>query len=203
MKARFTSALVAVAAAGLSAGAAFAQDIVGSSSIKGRTVELLSDNTWRYKSAGGADCTSLGYRMEFCGQTLGWDVSRPLSAEASGSFRLGSRDFAVTISEPFGAGSGMSLDTLTQAATVNAALGAGISEKDVAVNSVDDVEVLGFAARRLSYTLSFNGLKMTFINTFWVEQDQSTQFITWTAGQPDAAMLKTHTDALATIKTVN
>jgi hypothetical protein len=186
----------------LSVTAASAQDIVGSSSIKGRPVELLSDNTWRYKSAIETDCRSLGYRMEFCGQTLGWVTTRDLSPEAAGSFMLNARYFAVVIAEPFGAEMGMSLETLGKATIINAATGANIAEQDIVVNSTEDVTVLDFPARRMSYTLKVTGLVMTFISTFWVEDDQSGQFITWTPGPPDEIMMKTHIDALATLRSV-
>ncbi len=174
--------LIAVLALVFSAVPAKAQDVIGTSIVGGKKIEILSDNTWRFQDRLGESCFLVGATMEFCGQNANW---RPLANKApqiTAAFERESKDFAFFIVEQIGRSSGMNLDAIGRAIVENVANGMGETAAEVPVFLSEDVSIYGKAARRVALQARLDGVFFVLINTAWLEDDRSGQIFTYSYG---------------------
>lgn len=114
---------------------ATANEVVGTSEVDGRAVELLDDKSWRYKipliGRSSGECEIIKSYVEFC-NTLGWDVSEPVGL-ASAVYAVNDRTYVTLIIERLGRADGVTADYMVEAAHWYAAEGFNIQQESLNV----------------------------------------------------------------------
>lgn len=160
---------------------ASAQDVVARSIVDGRTVELLSDQSWRYAEA-RSDCDVVDDGFEFCGDRHPWTALPLRSSEFDLLYRHDSDIYIGVIQENLGANTGLKLETLRNAVLENAAGGMGVQPSDIPVLAVDRATVDGIEFEQMIFLVDLNGLEMVFVNRYAVLPDDSIQIMAWGPG---------------------
>jgi hypothetical protein len=185
----------------------FAQDVLGTAVINGRSIEIMDDGTWAYAAPGAAadpslaDCFTVSQAYAFCGKTAGWFVAQKLSPAAAASFQRDDRNYGMVISESIGIDDGISLDFMERALVANAAIAAGLTEADITMFSKTPVTVFEQDGLQMVYGLRVQGLNVVYANTVFLRAKETTQFLTYTiAAEPDAAFLAGHTEYVSLMR---
>ena len=88
---------------------AFAQSVVGTSSINGKQIEILDDNTWRYidnfKNLACADLVIIDQNVSFC-NTKNWQTQSNNSV-TDAIYRIDDRTYAAFVVEHLGKTDGL------------------------------------------------------------------------------------------------
>ena len=159
-----------------------AQDIVGTSVVKGRTVELRSDYTWRYKDQTGSACRTVKTPVTFCGEAAGWKYSSSTNTDASAVFEHDDSNYGEFIVEHIGAKNGNTMDTMRSIVLSNAATFGGVKSEEVATLGDDAVTVDGVPGETIIYRVSMNKLQFVFYNTIVITPADTAQIVTFAVG---------------------
>jgi hypothetical protein len=171
-------------AVALASSPALAQQVVGTSIVEGRAIQIMSDNTWRYSTPAPANCETVQEGVVFCGKARGWVRTRGNSNDAGPVYRRNDRAYGLLLIEKVGADEGMSADTMRKAVLGNAAGAAGLQEKDVTAFGVERSRtVSGFAAETISYAVKMGGIPFVFTNTIIIDKHRTVQVATYGVGQ--------------------
>ena len=166
-----------------SAPAALAQDVLGTSVVKGKTVELLSDYTWRYKDAPlTTTCRSIKYTVTFCGENTGGKYSTSSNSDAAAVFQHDDSDYGEFIVEQLGANKGITMEAMRAAVLGNAANFSGQKPEDIVTVSDEPTVVDGFQGETLVYTGVWNKLPFVFYNTIVILPEDTAQIATFSIG---------------------
>ncbi len=177
---RFALALVCLIA---SAGSASAQEVVGSSLVEGKQVQLMSDFTWRYIGSRTDDCIAIEDDISFCGLTGGWkQTAVGPNLDAKAMFRKNDRSYGLFIVEALGSADGMTAETMRSLVISNAADAAGVQAKDVPVLSVSAATIDGRSGTTIAYSIKISELNFVFLNTIVTEPQRTTQVVTYGIG---------------------
>ncbi len=173
--------------AGLAAFHAAAEQ-VGTAVVKGRTVILDGNGTWRYKddaqgppSADGCDTVEV---LEVCAGKLGWTKVRN---ENIGDYSVlyvnsGKYYFGIIV-EPYGTEDGVNMESLQRAIIENAATFTNTTPSAIPVLGTES-EVKGLPGfRSVTYSPSMSGTPFVFRNMFSVLPKQSIQMVFWGIGK--------------------
>jgi hypothetical protein len=172
--------LVCLAAA---AELATAQDVVGSSLVEGKQVQLMSDFTWRYIGSRVDDCTAIENDISFCDLTGAWkQTSSGPNSDNRTTFRKNDRTFGIFIVEAVGSADGMTAETMRSLVIGNAARAAGVQVTDVPVLSVSAATIDGHDATTVAYAGKVDSLNFVFLNTIVTQPKRSIQVVTYGVG---------------------
>lgn len=164
-----------------------AQDgaVVGSAIVKGKRVELLDDNTWRYADPGAADsgCETINAILQTCGLQDVWSSISTNGTEFIRQYRKDSRTYAGILFEDVGAADGATMEFMRNIVIENAAAGTGVQPEDIPILDVATLTVDGNAAERISYAANFNGVDFIFQNTIVNAPNHNIQLVIWNIGK--------------------
>ena len=182
-------------------GPAFGQTVVGKAVVDGKTVELLSDKSWRYTDASAIPgaCKVIAGDVSFCAGDSDWKTTEPFSAEADGSYvKVGASIYGMFIVEQVGADAGVTLDFLANAVIENARNGA---DAEPTVLSVEDVDIGGHPGRELVLQMTIKGASFVFSYTIFVEPAEAVQIMNWGLGKTyDPRLTAAHTEFVSMTK---
>jgi hypothetical protein len=159
-----------------------AQDVVGTTIVGGRTVEVMSNYTWRYKGVEIPGCRAIKFSISFCGETLGWQYSPGSNTDATAVFRHDDSNYGEFILEGIGQRRGINLDTLRSAVISNIASFMNTKPEDVVVLSDDAVVLEGQPGETIIYKASSGNVQFVFYNTIFALPDEDVQIATYTVG---------------------
>ena len=160
-----------------------AQEVVASSVVNGRPVQIMSDFTWRYKTDVVSECQSIDAGIEFCGKTLGWVLlPQTGSKDVNSVFRLNDRSYGLFIVEKLGTQDGVSLDAMRSAVLRNAADRSGIQLKDLTTFGVETGKIGDLDTTSVSYALKADGIPIVFTNTVVMDKHRAVQVATYGVG---------------------
>lgn len=174
--------LLAFFAMGAFALPANAQDVVGSSIVNGRSVQILSDFTWRYTTATPSECQTIKAGVTFCGERSGWKRSSQGSKDLTATFRLDDRNYGLFVVEDLGSEDGVTHEMMRTAIIGNAANSSGMQPTEIAIVGPERRQVDGFAGESISYTVQASGLPFVFMNTVVIDKHRTVQLATYGVG---------------------
>ncbi len=156
-----------------------ASEILGTSIVDGRKVEILSDGTWRFSEPLPEDCQSLTSQLLLCATDSKWTKVAPATADITAQFRHNDTTYGLIIVEDIGAKQGLTNELMREIVLDNAAAAIGFDRDDVSVVSVDDTQLFGKPAETLSYFMEIDGLPVLYRNTVLIDADQTVQALTY------------------------
>jgi hypothetical protein len=175
--------LIGVACALFATTTCVAQDVVGTSVVKGRTVELLSDYSWHYKDQATTACRAIKSPVSFCGESLGWKyVPRNNDTGVAAMFQHDDTNYGEFIVEHIGASTGVTMDTMRGLVLSNAATFMGRKPEEVVTVGDDPVTVDGFTGETLIYKGVAGKLPFVFYNTIVITPSDTAQIATFSVG---------------------
>jgi hypothetical protein len=176
-------ALLGLFAVWFSVSSAFAQSIVGRAIVDGRTVELLSDKSWRFESEKSTpSCKQLDLGLSFCGSPDVWGPTEMPNPDVHSAFRHDDRLYGLFILEAIGFDDGATLDFYKKTALNNAAAVSGLKSEDVPVFEVTPATVGTERGETIVYGLTVDGLSAVYSNSIIVLSDRSFQISTFEIG---------------------
>ncbi len=160
-------------------------DVVGTTILGGKRVELLSDKTWRFADLADSNdgkCVPINTVLAFCGTIFDWRPIGTAGTEFTRQFRHDSRSYAGIIFEELGATDGMDLEFMRNAIIENAAMGAGVRPAEIPIHDAQSTTVDGQPGETIVFSVNFDGLEVTFQNTIVNAPHHNVQFVVWTIG---------------------
>lgn len=161
---------------------AAAQQVVGTSLVDGRPVQLMSDFSWKYVSQTGTSCQSVQDQVSFCGQDAGWRRTSSGSGDAAAMYRLNDRTYGLFIVEGLGLEDGISAKMMRSAILENAAKLSGGEGKDVPVLGIEPAKVDGLPSETVIYVANSDGMSFVFLNTIAMDKKSTVQAVTYHVG---------------------
>ena len=171
----------------------FAQSEVGTSVVDGKTVELLSNFTWKYKEERQDSCQSVKYTVAFCGAGRLWQ-STPPTGDAAAAYKHDDANYGEFIVEQFGSKQGLALDAMRKIVVDNAASAAGIKAADVDILSDEAVSVDGHNGETLVYKVTIEHIPCLFLNTVVITDIYTMQIITYSVSSDISEAKRLHAD---------
>lgn len=158
-----------------------AEQVVATTIVDGKKVELLDNNSWRFVASGNSqsNCSTVAGDVTFCGARNVWQPIQPPNAQIAAAFLRSEKHYGIVISEGIGTNSGISVDSMRQIAIQNAANGAGILAKDVAVADAFTSQANGVSYSTVAYSVTINGIPIFYLNSIYVGPDRALQMITY------------------------
>jgi hypothetical protein len=180
MKPIFRIAFVALSVC--ATGRAIAQEVVGTSVVDGSTVELLNDQTWRYRDNEDAvdDCENLSLGVQFCGQSKGWVPMPKPNAMINAAYRFDSLHYGQIIIEALGTDQGVDLKFMREAVLQLAASATGVSVEQIPVPDTYTSTVSGLSGETIVYQVNVNGVDSVFVNTIVLGPNRVIQMMSYT-----------------------
>ena len=116
--------LCALAATGGQAAEDTEANVVGTTVLGGKRVELLSDNTWRFSEFSSSEqgCVPINTVLEFCGSILDWRPSGTQGTDFTRVFKRNARTYAGIIYEEIGEADGLDIEAMRNIAIENVAI---------------------------------------------------------------------------------
>lgn len=161
---------------------AFAQQVVGTSLIDGRPVQLMSDFTWKYLTPAPAGCDAVQGTVAFCSVNSGWTRISSASPDIAAEYRLDDKNYGEFIVESLGIDDGITPDKYRDLVIQNAASAAKVQPKDIVTFGLDSAEIDGVAGTTIAYEMKMDDLPIVFINTMIMEKHRTTQVVTFHIG---------------------
>ncbi|MEM9319562.1 MAG: hypothetical protein AAGA70_11230 [Pseudomonadota bacterium] len=201
------SRFVAVLCLWLLPGMGVAQSVVGSSTVDGRAVELLSNNTWRFSATSAAPegCFLIELPVSLCGGTDRWQrvpVSPTPAVDAM--FQLDDRNYAMLIIEGVGRMDGLTEQSLQEIVLFNASSAAGVPPSAIPILESYETTIDGQSYPTFTFSAEVQGLSFVY-NVSLILQDRSAiQVTTYTIGaglQPNQRTL--HNDFASRLQVAN
>ncbi|WP_101066555.1 hypothetical protein [Roseovarius salinarum] len=184
--ARILPVLLGLAVLVSGAAPASAQEVVGTATIEGRAVELLSDRTWRYAVEDG--CRDLGEGVSFCDAPEEWSRTQPPNADIAASYRIGARHYGQLVVEPVGTEDGLTPELVREAVIENSAASIDGTAEAVETIETKPAEIDGRAAETIVYGLAFDDMEVVYANTVLLLPQRTVQVVTYgiASGYTDA-----------------
>lgn len=201
----FSVALFALSLPLHAAQTALAQSVIGTTEYNGQTIELLDNNSWRFKQSSNntekRNCETIKQSFEFC-NSLNWLVVEPIG-QASAMYQINDRAYVMFIVEGLGTQDGMSGEYMINAAHYMAAQGMNIQQESLDVNYTRQKQLKGYDYWVTSYSGSINGLPFTFINNINVGKTSTVQAVVYGVGGLTKKLESQSSEMLARITFLN
>ena len=165
----------------LFASAVSSQQVVGSAIISGKPIEILDDQTWRYKTSKKpllSSCDALKLGVYFCNDKK-WKSVKP-TGDVSHMYEVDGRTYVIFIIEPMGSNDGVTSEFMAEVALEYAAGDAGVENVPQHFSGYQDV--LGRSVLSLGYTANVSGLNFTFLNNIFVTEKVTVQAAIYVIG---------------------
>ena len=160
-----------------------AQQVVGSASVKGRTIEVLDNQTWRYKSNESQDlsaCDTLKLGVSFCNINK-WNVTTPTGA-ASHMYGIDDRTYLMFIIEGLGSKDGITKGTIAEIAIDFAAEGSNTTAESVVQHFSRNSIVNSNELLSIAYSVKMSNMDFTFLNNIYVGEQVTVQAVLYVVG---------------------
>lgn len=154
----------------------WAQDLVGKALVKGREVELFSDNTWRFSDKEVTDCRTLSTKVAFCGSASEWQNAAKPSPDILAAFRHDATSYGQYIVEDLGTAQGLTLPAVRQFVLDFAGQ---ISGEPPVVISTEPVSLGGLTGETIVYGFSISGLQTVYSNSILLGENTLLQVMTY------------------------
>ena len=164
---------------------ALAQDVVGTSTVEGRAVELLSNNTWRFSdlSVVPENCELIQTPVSFCDTNSRWSrLPFAPSPVINAMYQLDDRTYGMLIVESLGFRDGLTYDNFRNAILSNFAGITGTSVENVPVFAEFDGSVSGQDVESFAYGGLVEGLNFVYLNTTHLTETSASQLVTYVIG---------------------
>ena len=174
-----------------------AQQIVGTANINGRTIEILNNQTWRYKSLqnqNSSDCETLKSGVLFC-NINNWKVSSP-SGDISHMYVIDDRTYLMFIIEGFGSEDGVTKNYMAQVAIDHAAAGGNTTSENIIQHFSRDTTTNGNDFLTIAYSAKISNIDLTFVNNIYVGEKVTVQAGIYTVGSQVSEKLITLSETL-------
>lgn len=159
---------------------ALAQSVVGVAVVNGKKVELLDNNTWRYKLAQfDADCPVLELDVSFCHSATSWKTTKNTNPDASAMYRWSDRTYGMFIIEGVGASQGINPDYMVETVLSYPAAEQGIDASQVPVLGLEDVTVDEVDGQTLVYSAVLNSIPVIFMNSILIQDTRTVQIVSF------------------------
>ena len=162
---------------------ASAQQVIGTAVINGKIVEILENQTWRYKSEQSmslSGCDLLKNGLYFCNKN-NWKTTSA-TGDASHMYSIDDRTYVMFIIENMGADDGVTKDFMAGVALNYAAEAANTTPDNILQHFSRDKIVNGNEFLSIAYTASISNIKFTFINNICVQDTVTAQAAIFTLG---------------------
>jgi hypothetical protein len=180
-----------------------AQEVVGTSVIDGLAVELLNDQTWRYRNGEEPidGCEIVVPGVQFCGLMNGWLKYPEPNVAVNAAYRLDSLNYAHLVIEAAGTDQGIDAAFMLKAVLQAAANGQGVPVVDIPVLDAYSSAVSGIQCETIAYAVTLDGVDFIYFNTFVLSPDRAMQAITVSlASEMTDNMRHNHADFLNYIR---
>ena len=174
-----------------------AQQIVGTANINGRTIEILNNQTWRYKSPqnqNSSDCENLKSGVLFC-NINNWKVSSA-SGDISHMYMIDDRTYLMFIIEGFGSEDGVTKNFMAQTAIEHAAAGGNTTSENIIQHFSRDTTTNGNDFLTIAYSAKISNIDLTFVNNIYVGEKVTVQAGIYTVGSQVSEKLITLSETL-------
>ena len=188
----------------LLATSAMAQEVVGKGTVRtGEKVELLSDGTWRSVGAvpESGDCTRINDVLSFCAPETRWAPESTLGTDFIRSYQFSDRLYAGIIFEALGEADGIDAAVMREIVVTNVAAVTNVTEDEVPVFDMKDVQVDGIPAETIVYGGNFSGLPFIYFNTIVTSERHTIQLLTWSVDrEPTSQHEERHAEFLDNVR---
>ena len=162
---------------------AISQSILGTAIINNKTVEVLDNNTWRYKSSDRQDlsnCDSFKLGVYFCNDEE-WKNTEA-SGEINYMYKVDDRTYVMFIIEQMGSDDGVTQEFMKNIAIDNAAEASNTPKDNMLQHFSKSSVVNNNDYLNLAYSAQIDGVSVTFINNIYVGKNVTMQAITYGIG---------------------
>jgi hypothetical protein len=158
--------------------------VVGTTTIDGREVQLLSNNTWRFAAELdlGDSCNLIDGNLAFCGAPSRWQRAPVAPSPAiDAMFQVDDRNCGMLIVEGVGRADGLSFESLRTAVLTNAGAAGDLGTPAPVMTSFDStVESKSYPT--IAYQIEIQGLPFVYLTTLVVEEQSAAQLTTYSIG---------------------
>ncbi|MEM1273914.1 MAG: hypothetical protein AAGF88_08855 [Pseudomonadota bacterium] len=180
-----------------------AQTVIGTAVVDGQEVEILSDNTWRFRASipATADCVAVDGPISFCTRTSRWRALPTTPSPAVDViFQLDDRSYAMMVIEAVGLRDGLNTAGLQQIVLSNAATAANRPPDSIPILESYDAEVDGAPYPTISFRATLQGLNFVYHVTMILQDAAAIQLTSYTIGaEIDPSQRALHEDFLASV----
>ncbi|MEL7281670.1 MAG: hypothetical protein AAFY35_06905 [Pseudomonadota bacterium] len=154
-------------------------EILGTTLLEGRKVEILADGTWVYAEALPDDCQTVTSNIMLCAEKGRWTSLPAVNADIAAQFRFDDSTYGLLILEELGHGQGITFEAISVSVLEIAASAAGVRREDIPVINVQDTALFGEDAQTITYAAVIDGLPITYRNTILIEEEVTIQAVTY------------------------
>ena len=160
----------------------YSQEIIGYGNVGGKSVEIFSNFTWRYKQTqeSNGDCEQLSENISFC-NSKAWRVTSN-TGEATAMYLIDDRHYAMFIIEGLGSNDGFSEDVMAEVAIGYAADAANVQKNSIPINNRGSITIDGKQALSLGYSAKIDNVPFTYQNNIYVGKSFTMQAIIFGVG---------------------
>jgi hypothetical protein len=162
---------------------AISQSILGTAIINNKTVEVLDNNTWRYKSSDRQDlskCDSFKLGVYFCNDEKWRSIDA--SGDANYMYMVDDRTYVMFIIEQMGSDDGVTQEFMKNIAIDYAAKASNTRNENIPQHFSKSSAVNNNDYLNLAYSAQIDGVSFTFINNIYVGKVVTMQAITYGVG---------------------
>lgn len=163
-----------------------AQSVVGSGVVKGRSIDILSDNTWRYVGVAKPttdSCTLIKTPVRFCNSGGPWTSTKSISSDISAQYRYDDRHYGIFIVEDLGSEDGVTLEFMRETLLATMARASGTQPSEVEVLENTSTKIDGKESSLLIYRGTISGLPVVYANTIVLDSKHTYQIISSSIGK--------------------
>lgn len=163
---------------------AYSQDVLHTTILEGRTIQLLSNHTWRYSEHSSVVCDYAYFDLKLCFGPE-WTIVHSRFGANGGEMRLKNADPSIEakiISEARGEFDGVTYEFAKRAILANLSRANGPTPGPVTVFSVVDDAVAGHPSKLITYGGWVLGFPAVYMNTILIRPRATHQFIVYTPG---------------------
>ena len=175
-----------VLAAFLNTANSYSQEIIGLGTVNGKSVEIFSNYTWRYKQTqeSNRDCEQISINISFC-NSKAWRVTRN-TGDATAMYRIDDRHYAMFIIESMGSQDGFSNASMAEIAINYAAEAANVKKTSIPIHNRGNISIDGKQALSVGYSAKIDKVLFTYQNNILVGKNFTMQSIIFGIGEPSA-----------------
>ena len=186
MRGKLQIFLVFVLVVFLNTANSYSQEIIGYGKVGGKSVEIFSNFTWRYKQTqeSNSDCERLSENISFC-NSKAW---RPTTktGDATAMYLIDDRHYVMFIIESAGSQDGFSKEMLADIAIAFAAEASNVQKNSVPINNRGSITIDGKPGLSLGYSAKIDNVQFTYQNNIYVGKNFAMQAITFGIGGASA-----------------
>ena len=175
--------LGSIALAVATATAAGAQDVVGTATVDGQEVELLSDRTWRRVETEVDGCRLVDGPVTFCGDRGRWKQMETSNAGIDAAYSIDEGSFAMIAAGEIGRDRGADEGVFRAYILDTAAQDVGTDRPEELIVEETAAEVAGREAATIVLRTQAAGVPAVAVTTYLLMDDYGLEATTWRVGE--------------------